>query len=122
MSLILFILANYWGIGAVILVGFAYFITHKKVAIAYAKKRIGALMLAAEKGAEQLVLDNGQDKLDWVLDKGYDYMPAAVRLFISKPLFKEIIQELFNEAKSLVESHKQVVPTQPVAVDQGGTK
>jgi hypothetical protein len=101
---------QYWGIAALAVLGVAYFVTHKKIALAYAKRKISSLMLAAEKGAEDLVLSNGQAKLQWVVDKGYDIMPSAVRLFISKPLFTTLVQILFNEAKGLVESHKKAQP------------
>jgi hypothetical protein len=101
------LLIQYWGVGAVAIAGVGYFITHKKVAVAYAKKTIGALMLAAEKAAEEFVLNDGLAKFTWVVEKGYDYLPSAVRMFVSKPLFAKLVQALFDEAKQIIESHKQ---------------
>lgn len=109
------LVAYNWGLLVIAAVAVFYFVTHRKVAIAYAVSRIKTGMLAAEKAAETLVLTNGQAKLAWVVDKGYDYLPAAVRLFVSKPLFAALIQREFNVAVAWAEKHIQPVqPVQPV--------
>ncbi len=100
------IVANYWGIGVVILGGAAYFVTHKKVAINFAKKQIQQLMFAAEKGAEKLVLENGDAKLQFVVDKAYGILPPAVKIFVSKQMLTMLVQSLFDEVKELIEEHK----------------
>lgn len=95
------ILTQYWGLAVAFVIGAAYVATHRTTALAYAKKRAIALMLTAEKRAEALILADGPAKFAWVVDKGYDMLPAAVRLFVSKPLFKTIVQALFDEAVAL---------------------
>jgi hypothetical protein len=100
------LVSQYWGVGAVAVGAGIYFVTHKSIAISYAKTKISKLMLAAEKAAEQLVLNTGSEKFDWVVDKGYDLLPSAVRIFISKPLFKSLVQELFDEAKAFALKHQ----------------
>ncbi|MCZ8512390.1 hypothetical protein O9H85_08080 [Paenibacillus filicis] len=100
------IINQYWGIVSVFLFGVVYVITHYQASIAFAKKKAITLMLAVEKKAEQLALDNGQDKFNWVCDKGYDLLPSVVRLVVSKPLFKTIVQSLFDEAIAFAKQHQ----------------
>jgi hypothetical protein len=107
------ILSQYWGIIVFLVGATMYVLTHKKIAKSYAKKKIASLMLSAEKGAEKLILENGQEKFDWVVDKGYDLMPSAVRVFIGKPLFKIIAQKLYDDAKVFIELHKKDIPVVP---------
>ncbi|RPK20042.1 MULTISPECIES: hypothetical protein [Paenibacillus] len=100
------IFSQYWGILAVIVGGGVYFFTHKQVAMSFAKKQIQQLMLAAEKGAESLVLENGDAKLQFVVDKVYDILPPAVKLFVSKQVLTMLVQSLFDEVKEIIEAHK----------------
>jgi hypothetical protein len=100
------LVTQYWGVGVVVIGGGIYFATHKKIAMNFAKSTIKSLMLAAEKGAEQLILENGPAKLEWVVEKGYAMMPPIVKPFISKDLFRVLVQSLFDEAKDLIEKNK----------------
>lgn len=106
---------QYWGLLVAFVVGAGYIATHYSASIAYAKKRAVALMLAAEKRAEELILTDGPAKFAWVVDKGYDYLPAAVRIIVSKPLFKTIVQAVFDEAIAVAGAH---VTAAPVATTQ----
>lgn len=100
------IIANYWGIGVAVVIGGGWAVTHKKAALAFTKSKIKTLMLAAEKGAEDFVLENGPAKLEWVVEKGYVVLPPLVKLFVSKDLFRILVQSLFDEAKEYIEAHK----------------
>lgn len=98
---------EYWGIIAVVLGGGAWVLGNKKIAIAFAGNKIKSLMLAAEKGAESLVLENGSAKMDWVVEKGYALLPPVFKLLISKEIFRILVQSIFDEAKDLVNKHSK---------------
>lgn len=100
------IVREYWGIIAVVIGGLVYFATHKKVAISFAKKQIQQLMLAAEKGAENLVLENGEAKMQFVVDKTYALLPPAIKVFVSKQMLTVLVQSLFDEVKEIIEANK----------------
>lgn len=114
MSQILDLVSQYWGYGATAVVALGYYFTHRTTAIAYAKSKIKLLMLSAEKYSEKLVLDNGQAKFNWVVDKGYNMLPAPVRMFVSYAMFKEIAQSLFDEAIAFAKAH-QIADVTPAA-------
>jgi hypothetical protein len=103
------IIANYWGVIVAIVIGGGYYFTHKKTATALAKSKIKTLIFAAEKGAEDFVLDNGPAKLEWVVEKGYVLLPPLVKAFVSKDLFRTLVQSIFDEAKDFIEEHKKKV-------------
>lgn len=96
---------DYWGIGAVILGGLGYFFTHKKASIAYAKKVASDAILSAERKAEDLALNTGEEKFSWVVDKGYSYLPPIVKTFVSKELFAVLVQAVFDKAKKFAKDH-----------------
>lgn len=48
--------------------------------------------------------------MDLVVQRAYQKMPAAVRLFVSIDEFRKIAQGIFDEAKLLLEQHKNAVP------------
>lgn len=99
------LLADFWGLIGMFIVGVLYIIMHRGIAMSQAKKTAMTLMLGAEKRAEQLLLVTGQDKFNWVIDKGYDLLPAAPRMFISKPAFRNIVQELFDGTVRMTQSY-----------------
>lgn len=83
-----------------------YILVHRTAAFSHAKGKAGELIIAAEKGAEQLLLNSGSEKMDWVVQKAYQKMPASVRVVISFDVFRNIAQGLINKAK-------QTIATQP---------
>jgi hypothetical protein len=114
------ILSQYWGIIAVVVVGVVYFFTHRKVALSFAKGKILSFMLAAEKQAEALLLKDGESKKQWVIET-YNFLPTAVKLFVSKPLFAGLVQIIYDAAIGLAKQHAVVAPssvTQPVENQQ----
>ncbi len=109
-----FLAAN-WALIVTAVVSIGWVVMHRKTAVNYAKTHARIFMLAAEKRAETLLLENGAAKFAWVVDRGYDILPAMVRIFISKPAFRAIVQALFDEAIKLAASHGVTVPAPVVA-------
>lgn len=105
------LLEPYWGIIALVVMAALYVPTHYKASLSFTRKVALQFIFAAEKRAEELLLSTGQQKLDWVVDKGYDLMPAAVRIVVSKPLFRIIVQQVFDMAVSFAKKHEPVVTT-----------
>ena len=102
MEQVLSIIQSYWGIIVVILAfgGYAIFETGK------AKQLLLGLMFTVEKNAESLILKTGADKFDMVVTKGYELLPAQVRLFVSKELFKTLAQKIYDETKEYLTKEK----------------
>jgi len=87
---------NYWGFISVALGfgGFAFFQREQ------AKKIILSLMLRLEKEAETLALNTGDEKLEFMMDKGYQLLPASVRLFVPQATFNGLVKSLYDKAKA----------------------
>lgn len=58
------------------------------------RNRANALFLEAEKYVTE-------DKLEYVCDNLYTYIPGAVKLFVNEELFKEIVQMIYNNTREL---------------------
>ncbi|KIL36267.1 hypothetical protein SD70_31770 [Gordoniibacillus kamchatkensis] len=99
------LLSDNWRLIAGFAAGVLYVAAHRGIALSQAKKMAMTLMLGAEKRAEQLILVTGQDKFNWVIDKGYDLMPAWLRMFIGKPAFRKIVQELFDNTVRIAKQY-----------------
>lgn len=110
MDTLINVVSQYWGIGVAFVLGVAYILTHRQTALAYARRKAVTLMLAVEKRAETLVLADGPSKFAWVVSNGYDLLPAVVRIIISKPAFKLIVQELFDAAVAFADGHAVQTP------------
>ncbi|TGE37918.1 hypothetical protein E4K67_12910 [Desulfosporosinus fructosivorans] len=97
MDVILSYLQNYWGI-ILFIIGFVIFlVTQGK---SKAVQIILSLMLRAEKEAESLVLKTGDQKLGFVVEKGYRLLPMTVRLFITYTMFEDMAKLLYASAKN----------------------
>jgi hypothetical protein len=111
-------ISQYWGLISMFLGGVVYVATHYTWAKSFAKKKAIQLMFSAEARAEELALSLGAEKFSWVVDQGYNLLPAPVRVFISKPLFSTVVQSLFDEAIAFAKAHEikkpvETTPTQP---------
>jgi hypothetical protein len=113
------ILNQYWGIIAAFIIGVVYVLTHRQWAVSYAKTLIPKLMLAAEKKCEELLLKDGAEKKDWVVSTGYDLLPSAVRMIVSKPFFSFLVQQLFDEAIAFAKAHLVDKPAEQLATSTG---
>lgn len=103
---------HYWAIVLIILAAAIYVPLHYRQSLEFAKKVAIKFIFVAEKKAETFLLTNGPAKLAWVVDKGYDLMPAPVRLIVSKPLFKVIVQQIYDAAVEVAKEH-EVKPETP---------
>ncbi|KRQ87694.1 hypothetical protein ABG79_00495 [Caloramator mitchellensis] len=88
------------GIGLFIIIIIAYYYINKE----YAKKLTLEFMFYVEKKAEELAINEGKQKFEWVVSQ-YDKLPVFIKLIISKDKFREIIQQLFDEAVSKMSSN-----------------
>lgn len=89
-----------------------YCIAHRQAVLSYVRKKAVILMLSAEKGAEELLLTSGAQKMDWVVQKAYQKMPAWARLIVNMDQFRKIAQSRFDDAKWHIEQNK-VTPSDP---------
>ncbi|MDB5055466.1 MAG: hypothetical protein JWM44_3516 [Bacilli bacterium] len=97
-----------------------YFFGHKKVAQTYVKSKVKTAIFAAEKYSEDLLLQSGAQKMDFVVQKEYAKLPGAVRMFVNLDDLRSIAQKVFNNAALSVKDQlpkAPVVPNAPVTTD-----
>lgn len=97
--------AQWWGLIGVVLIIALKFIFDRKNMV---EKTVELIYLAEEK-AKQCVLNTGEEKFQWVVENGYQYLPATVKLFISKALYAVIVQEIFDRIKEWAKE-KDLIP------------
>jgi len=111
-NLLMSTLTSYWGI-IIVLIGYAIlFIFQRKTA----EKLLLGLMLQVEKSAEALALQTGDEKFKYVCDKGYELMPSATKLLISKGVFINLAMQAYDKAKSylkVLDITPSVIVTEP---------
>lgn len=83
---------EYLIIGGIALAVFIFLLVIIKVEVL--RNRANALFLEAEKYVTE-------DKLEYVCDNLYIYIPAIVKMFIDEELFKEIIQMIYNNTREI---------------------
>lgn len=83
---------EYLIIGGIALAVFILFIAIIKVEVL--RNRANALFLEAEKYVTE-------DKLEYVCDNLYIYIPAIAKMFIDEKLFKEIIQMIYDNTRKV---------------------
>ena len=99
---------NWWGLLAALTIGVIYLILDWQGA----KGKSQALIFIAEEQAREFALETGKDKMNWVIQNGYPYMPQWFRLIISETAFQGIVQYIFDrlvewaEKKHLSRPHK----------------
>ncbi|WP_088186028.1 hypothetical protein [Desulfosporosinus sp. FKA] len=99
MDVVISLLQQYWGIGAVV-VGFGVYAFFN---LQSAKKIILSVMLQLEKNAEALVLSTGEQKFDYLVTRGYQILPQSARVFITPAMFSSLAQTLYDRAKKYLE-------------------
>lgn len=118
-ELVISLLQEYWGIISTVLGFIVYALFQRE----NAKKIILSIMLRLEKEAEALALQTGDDKLEFMLEKGYLLLPLNVRLFVPQATFNELAKSLYLKAKSYLIVHqakeitKEIVDIPVVPVD-----
>lgn len=56
-------------------------------------------MLRAEKEAEIMLFKTGDEKFVFVVDYGYQLLPAYVKMFITYKMFEDMAKSLYGSAK-----------------------
>lgn len=97
MDVFLSTLQSYWGIILFVICFVIYLVSQGKTR---ATQIILSLMLRAEKEAESLLLQTGDQKFAFVVDKGYQLLPRTVRLFITYAMFEDMAKLLYASAKN----------------------
>lgn len=59
------------------------------------------------KAEHEFMSGQGEEKMNYVIENIYFYLPNFVRLFISQDSLKEIVQKMFNEIKDLLDDGKR---------------
>lgn len=102
MEQVLVFLQSYWGIFAVG-IGFGIYGLFERQK---AKDTILSLMLQVEKNAETLALTTGDEKFQFVVDNGYQALPAVVKTVVTKEVFQTLARNLYDSAKSYLTQNK----------------
>lgn len=105
---------RYWIVILLAALVYALFNWQKVKAMAYKG------MLQAKTLAKDLVLNSGQEQEDWVVETIWPLLPAPIRLFISKTVFREIVKKLYKTAKDFLDDGQlngSIPPTPAVKGD-----
>ena len=85
---------EYLMIGGIALAVFIFLLVIIKVEVL--RNRANALFLEAEKYVTE-------DKLEYVCDNLYKYVPSVVKLFVNEALFREILQMIYDHTRKLAQ-------------------
>jgi hypothetical protein len=100
MTEVLTFLASWWGLIALIGIFALKLIFDYENTV----KMIRGLIFLAEEKARKEVLKTGDEKFQWVVANGYQYLPATLKLFLSEELFAILVQHIFNRIKEWAEA------------------
>jgi len=53
----------------------------------------------AEERATEYALEHGKQKKQWVIEHGYKYLPAWMKLVVGKRMFGMLVQNIFDKIK-----------------------
>lgn len=67
------------------------------------KTKAYALMLQAKSLAKDSVLKSGDEQVEWVIKKAYQFLPKTLTIFISEELMEKIIFKLYHQAKDYLD-------------------
>jgi hypothetical protein len=67
------------------------------------KSRAYALMLQAKRLAKDAVLKSGDEQVEWIIKRAYQYLPKSVMLFIGESNLRKIIKWLYDKAKDWID-------------------
>jgi len=94
--------------------GIIYFFGHRKAANAYAKSKAKTAIFTAEKWAEDLLLQSGAQKMDFVVQQVYAKLPGAVRMVVNLDKFRGLAQTVYNDAAASMKDQLPKAPTPTV--------
>jgi hypothetical protein len=95
-------LTNWWGLVGVAVALVVGLIFYRKATI----EMIKTLIFVAEEKARHGILTTGAEKKAWVIENGYQYLPAAVKTFISKQMFGILVQYVFDQLVKWAEKNQ----------------
>lgn len=58
------------------------------------------------KAEHEFISGHGEDKMNYVIENVYSYLPTIITIFISQKTLKMIIQNMFYEIKDLLDDGK----------------
>ena len=88
-------LGSWWGllVAIILLVAYAIYDWGR------ARKIIASMIFHAEERARELVLENGEEKFNWVKDNTYTHLPRWMKFLLSEEMYQTLIQKVFDELK-----------------------
>lgn len=67
------------------------------------KSKVYALMLQAKRYAKDEVLKSGDEQVEWVIKKAYQFLPRRLTIFINEELLRKIINYLYSKLKDYLD-------------------
>ena len=64
------------------------------------------LMLQAKRLAKDKILKSGDEQVEWIIKKAYQFLPKTWMFFISEELLRKIIRYLYSELKDYIDDGK----------------
>jgi Flp pilus assembly CpaF family ATPase len=62
-----------------------------------------ALMLQAKRMAKDEILKSGDEQVEWIIKRSYQYLPKKLTIFISEERMRNIIRYLYKKLKDLID-------------------
>lgn len=60
-------------------------------------------MLQAKRLAKDAVLKSGDEQVEWVIKKAYQFLPKSITVFISEDMMRKIVKYLYDKAKDYID-------------------
>jgi hypothetical protein len=65
-----------------------------------------AIMLQAKRQAKDKILKSGDEQIDWVVRKAYQFLPKRFTIFISEKNMRWIVHKLYHVAKDYLDDEQ----------------
>lgn len=66
------------------------------------KSKAYALMLQAKRLAKDEVLKNGDEQVEWIIKRSYQFLPRKLTIFISEDHMRRLIKYLYEKLKDYI--------------------
>ena len=99
-TLINYLATNEWLTGLVVII-LAYLLIKR-----YARGQARSIAIKHLAVAEKTVLDSADNKIAFASDAAYAVLPRSVRLLLPKNVFNVLVQECYNELKTIFDNTK----------------
>lgn len=70
------------------------------------KSQAYALMLQAKRMAKDEVLKNGDEQVEWIIKRTYQFLPKRITIFVSEELMRKVIKYLYEKLKDYMDDGK----------------